>query len=181
LLNFYKFESSEPGIYTNLKIDPSPLLIAEVLNKREYILINNFNLGNYLIIVVIILLLISLLLYLYVKISIIEKNTEVFDTDLEMNPVSILARPDSMDQVSTITDSDLTLISSTKTTSQNTNITQRRNIRGIYLRHAIKCGLATISCLIFYQIFFYNYGLSFKYIGSTNELIVLFMETVIPE
>ena len=41
--------------------------------------------------------------------------------------------------------------------------------------------LATISCLIFYQIFFYNYGLSFKYVGSTNELIVLFMETVIPQ
>ena len=64
--------SNRPYIY--LKYRSKSTTIAEVLNQREYVLINEFNLGNYLIIIVIILLLTSLLFYLYVKIGIIEQS-----------------------------------------------------------------------------------------------------------
>jgi len=62
--------SFEPKSKNDLEtvIVPNPLTVAEVLNEREYVLINNYNLGNYLIIVLIILFLISMLFFLYLKI-----------------------------------------------------------------------------------------------------------------
>jgi hypothetical protein len=189
-------------------------LVAQILNRREYNLINNFNLGNYLIIIVIILLLISLLFYLYAKIGIIEESedTEVFDrssrlfmqsgesesernierggadieTGIEMNRISILVRSNSSSNDNNegvggriLETSERQRESSKRTTSQDSINTRKSNIKGIYLGHAVRCALATIACLIFYQIFFYYYGLSFKYVGSNNELIVLFIQTVV--
>jgi len=71
-----------------------------------------------------------------------------------------------------------TLRSITIDTSQDSYRSKKISTRGIYLRHALRCAFSTIFCLIFYQIFFYNYGLAFKYIGSNNEIIVLFIQTI---
>ncbi len=159
-----------------IDIDPSPTSIANVLTRREYILIDNFNLDNYLIIIILIILLLILLYFLYVKIDIIETNEH---TEVSPNVTPIASsNASSNSSNSRISSEPLELdVIEGRTTSQNSNIT-RRVTRFIYLHHAIRCAIATICCLIFYQIFFYYYGLGFKYIGSTNELIVLFIETI---
>ena len=51
LMNSYK--SKTP---VQIDYDPNPMLVAGVLNKREYQLINNFNFSNYLIIVILVIL-----------------------------------------------------------------------------------------------------------------------------
>lgn len=190
LLNSFKIGNNQNiennWNFLNVKLDPNPLKIAKVLSAREYQLINNFNLGNYLIIIVIVLLLISLLFYLYTRIGIIEdvNSTEVINSKFEseisgINP-DIESRQNSLnlDRVNSsyIVEEEHTL--ARRTASQNTNMTSIRKVRRMYLKRAIKSAFATLSCLIFYQIFFYYYGLEFKYVGSTNELIVLFVETL---
>lgn len=170
LINSYQNKHQNEKLYEkfNNEFDPSPISIIDVLNEREYRLIAQLNFNSYLVIIIIIALLISLISFLYVKIGIIEwvEKTEV--VDFEMNEFEITAENvtentenDQMSQISHI----------------RPNIS-RSIIRQFYLKHAIKCAISTITCLIIYQIFFYNYGLLFKYVGSSEELIVLFIENI---
>lgn len=169
LLNSYK--SKNP---VQFNFDPNPRVVVEVLNEREYQLINGFNLNSYLIITILILLLISLLFYLYTKVGFIEKTE---NTEISPN-ASPNESPNGSENGSENRSENefLNLVIS----SQNSNITglTRNRIKFIYLKHAMYCAISTIICLIIYQIFFYNYGLAFKYVGTTDELIVLFIESI---
>jgi hypothetical protein len=155
-----------------INFDPNPVIIAKVLNSREYRLINDFNFNNYLIIIILIFLLISLLFYLYVKVGIIERT--------EHTEVSPNITPRSSYDSGSLVGSSLDPLPSYQASgmSLNSNMTRSSSIKFIYLKHAIYCALSTIVCLIVYQIFFYNYGLEFKYIGTENEMIVLFIESI---
>jgi predicted PurR-regulated permease PerM len=174
LLLSYQNENDNSNNQYNL-LDPNPMLIIDVLNEREYELIDQLNFNSYLVIIIVILLLTSLLFFLYVKIGIIEQveNTEASESN-----------NDRMDNNtgSEIIEFNIEFSSRSIRSSQTSNITNIRNvhsIRQIYLKHAIKCALSTITCLIIYQIFFYNYGLTFKYVGSSEELIVLFIRSIL--
>lgn len=165
LINSYKSE--------NEFFDPSILIVLNVLNDREYQLINNFNFNNYLIIIILIFLLISLFFYLYAKIGILEK--------IDPTEAAPDITPRSSSEFTVRTGSRMiesSLGRYEQSISRNSNITRSSTIKFIYLRHAIRCGLSTIACLIFYQIFFYYYGHEFKYIGTENEMIVLFVESI---
>jgi len=180
LLNSYKSKTPQ-----QIDFDPNPMLIANVLNQREYILINNFNFDNYLIIIILIVFLASLLIYLYIKIGIIEKteNTEGVSPNISPN----MSFSSNNSGIRSSRSSQRSLSTSQSEYQQNiTNydsVLTRQNtlsaaIKMIYLKHAVRCAISTITCLIVYQIFFYNYGLGFRYIGSSSELIVLFIESI---
>ncbi len=126
LLNKYTKNSDSEN--SNSVLDPDPMIVLNVLNIREYKLIDQLNLNSYLIIIALILLLISSLFYFQLKIKNLER---IYSTNYK------------------------------------------------YIKHAIKTAISTIICLVLFQIFFYNYGLSFKYIGSSEEMIVLFINSVI--
>lgn len=161
--NIYKLmESYKSKNEIKFEIDPDPVMIIQILNLREYQLINNFNQNNYLIIVIFIIFLISLLLYLYNKINIIEISSNVSsESNLEMSHLEESVNSEQ----------------SVQHLSLGTNVTNNSS-KYIYLKNAIWCAFFTILCLIVYQIFFYNYGLEFKYIGSENEIIYLFIESI---
>jgi hypothetical protein len=155
------------------------MTIAKVLNGREYRLINDFNFNNYLIIIILVFLLLSLLFYFYVKVDIIER-TEHTEVSPDITPRGS-SRPRSRSGPgSRLIDLSLGPMTSYQepSISLNSNITRTNAIKFIYLKHAIRCALSTITCLIIYQIFFYNYGLEFKYVGTENEMIVLFIESI---
>lgn len=62
----------------------NPIRFMTVLNKREYELINNYNLNNFFIIIILILFLTSLLFYFYVKIrtmKIVSNHLIIYSTD----------------------------------------------------------------------------------------------------
>jgi len=188
LMKSYTYENE-----TVLNFEPSPLVVTKVLNNREYRLINNFNFANYLIIIILILLLTSLLFYLYLKVGIIEQieHTEASDNmDIIINTRNVTPRSSSAIRTETessyqestypdtLVSTNSTLFYNQRSISANSNVTRRSSIKFIYLNHAVRCAVSTVSCLIFFQVFFYNYGLEFKYVGTENELIVLFIESI---
>jgi hypothetical protein len=115
-----------------------------VVNNREMKLINEINLGSYIIITVEILLFLAIILYIYTKIN------------LYINIYKI---------------------------GKIGNITQtmyRNNEPDInYLYISILSAVFTVILLILFQIIFYFYGISFRYLGyyGPEEIIVQFMET----
>ncbi len=174
LLNSYTDKST---VTKQINFDPSPMLIASIMNNREYILIDQLNFNSYLIIIIIIILLISLLVYLYTKIGIIE-NTNGSEVSESENHTDFGLVPHQRSQRS---ESEIELTTDERETSQISNRTRinlDRSIKQIYLKHAVKCAISTILCLIVYQIFFYYYGLEFMYVGSESELITTFVETI---
>ncbi len=190
LMDSYK--SKDP---IKINFDPNPLNIAILLNKREYLLINNFNLNSYFVVIILIFLLTSLLFYLYAKIGVIENNdnTEEISPDVSLflsNSRESRSRSSSellelaniqtntQNNTQTNTQNNTQANIQRATTSHNRVSTTRRSIKFIYLKHAVRCAISTIVCLIIYQIFFYNYGLAFKYVGSTDELIVTLIEHI---
>lgn len=184
LFDYYITESKSNNSTAQLD-----LLIADILNKREYKLINKLNFNSYLIIIILIFLLISCLGYLYVKIGVFEligATAEVteFVSDHGSNrigdrvSISSESRESELIQLTFISENVTENVGEVNRTSQNSNITKKSNIKKIYLRHAIVCAFSTVFCLIVYQIFFYNYGLNFLYIGSKNELIVLIINSI---
>ncbi len=183
LLDFYLV-----GNNGTTQLDKNILLIADILNKREYKLINKLNFNSYLIIIILIFLLISCLGYLYVKIGVFDSigvTDEIteFVSDNGSHDHHQIGNINSIDTESD-PESDPIELSTEKTNndvinaSQNSNITHKNSIKKIYLRHAIVCACSTVFCLVVYQIFFYNYGLNFLYIGSKNELIVLIVNKI---
>jgi len=175
LMNSYK--SANPIIFN---FDPNPIDIIITLNKRSHLLINDYNLSSYLIMIILLLLLISLFVFLYVKIGVIEhsecteyNNSSLGNSSLGSRGTHRRDRSVSESELSEITD-----IRDLRNLSIKSGLT-RRSVRFFYLRHAIRCAVSTITCLIIFQIFFYYYGLEFKYVGSKNELIVLFIETIL--
>jgi len=174
-------KNKQPQLFN---VDPSPMLVANVMNAREYNLIDQLNFNSYLIIIILILLLISLLFYLYTKIGIMEnvEGTEASGVHNDFGLVPYLQSPTRLRRSrSETTETEMELspgsTDDNRTVSQISNRT-RISIKQIYLKHAIKCSISTILSLIVFQIFFYNYGQRFLYIGSSNELIVLFVETI---
>jgi hypothetical protein len=175
LMDSYSDKTTVPVIFNTNPVD-----IIVILNQREYQLINSFNFNSYLVVIILVLLLASLLFYLYMKIGVIEYN-EHTEVSPNVSLSSIISRPRTRSISRTSESSELVIDSAARrTTSQNSNNTDvtTRSIKFIYLKHAFRCAVSTVACLIIYQIFFYNYGLGFKYVGSSNELIVLFIETV---
>jgi hypothetical protein len=133
-------------------------------------------------------------LYLYTKIGNIER-TEYTEVSPNITPGVSFRSDNSGGQMvirvrtgsgSTVSDSQLIgsvdprqeHSHSHRTVSLESNRTRTAAIRFIYLKHAIWCAVSTITCLIIYQIFFYNYGLEFKYVGTKDELIVTFIESI---
>ncbi len=160
LLDVYK--TNNPIQYN---FNPNPTTIINVLNLREYQLIDNFNLNNYFIIIIFIILLITLLFYFYHKIKIIENSLQKEDSP-QVSP--------NNSQRSNASEYTIT----ERTNSVLTRSGHGNKINFIYLKHAIVCAISTIICLIIYQIFFYFYGLEFKYVGTENEFIVLFIQSI---
>jgi hypothetical protein len=129
---------------------------------------------------------------LYLKIGIVENigdteesgisvvgagiGSDIINTDLFVRNESEYIRGGS-DR--TVYETDITEYSGSGNSgnSQNTQLTKTK-IKQVYLKHAVKCALSTIICLIIYQIFFYYYGQLFKSVGSTNEFIVLLIEQI---
>jgi len=190
LLDYYTSKNSQQR---QIGFDPSPMTIAAVLNEREYQLINGLNFNSYLIIVILIVLLISLFFYLYTKIDLIEneEHTERSPNIMSENGENgengenaenaeegVLTPRSSLGFSAGGPQESRSRSPSREFNSQNSNITRHSTKKLIYLRHAIRCAVSTISCLIIYQIFFYNYGLEFKYVASKNEMIVLFIENL---